>query len=738
MKYVCVMKFLTLPVVFLVSLFSTQLLSAQTTTGELSSADGTIETGAYFDETTIDVVAGQQLSITLTSSNFDTFLIAVAPSGDALENDDSDGITESQLNFTADESGQWKIIVTSYKPGETGNYELKVSGVAAPTPDADFTDSGTLGEGDSQLGSGEWFDVYTHSGQAGDPCTIVMSSGNLTPYVIIEFPDGDEQEEIDAHNYDGTNAVLTLRLPQTGEYRILATTHEPGESGDYLITIDESMRFLPLGNDETVVAEGTLNEGDSTFSTGEYRELFQIETSSGDQIEIELDSEQFDPYLSLFTPSNGRIRNDDGGDGSNSRVVIPSTEAGIYRIYATTYEPGESGDYSIEITSRSRSALREVVLNQPVDGELRNGDEERSPGQLVDLFRYEGAAGDSLQVDMQAGFDTKLYVISPSGVEYYNDDISDGNRNSRVQIQLQETGTYRIEATSYDSGKTGEYFLNLSEFVYVAPEPSEYDERLFGVFAGNTYYSDDDVLNFCAEDAITIRDALESECGMNSGDSHLMLAVKSGVSVPDEAIQSSAENFQAAIADVASEAGPGDIVFIFYSGHGGRYPREDTPPTDADGIDETLAFPDFSITDDQLAEMLSAIDDDTLVILVLDSCFSGGFAKDIVSRPNRVGIFSSEEDTTSLTAGKFEAGGYLSRFFADAIEDGEADTNQDSQFSAHEIYHYLRRRYDTELTADAPAAELTDDYIQAGDNFDYQNLVTDDSVPPGNPILFRR
>ncbi len=73
------------------------------------------------------------------------------------------------------------------------------------------------------------------------------------------------------------------------------------------------------------------------------------------------------------------------------------------------------------------------------------------------------------------------------------------------------------------------------------------------------------------------------------------------------------------------------------------------------------------------------------MLLWLDSCFSGGFAKDIVSAPGRMGIFSSEEDITSNVAAKFRAGGYLSVFLDEAIAQGFADDDKDNSITAIEL-----------------------------------------------------
>ena len=108
-------------------------------------------------------------------------------------------------------------------------------------------------------------------------------------------------------------------------------------------------------------------------------------------------------------------------------------------------------------------------------------------------------------------------------------------------------------------------------------------------------------------------------------------------------------------------------------------------------MDETIELYDGPMLDDELA----AIHDNSnagTILLVMDSCFSGGFSKDIVSQPGRMGLFSSEEDVTSQVAFKFQAGGYLSVFFDEAIREGYADRDDNGEVTAIELSQYLHGR----------------------------------------------
>jgi len=179
--------------------------------------------------------------------------------------------------------------------------------------------------------------------------------------------------------------------------------------------------------------------------------------------------------------------------------------------------------------------------------------------------------------------------------------------------------------------------------------------------------------------------------------------------------------------------GPEDTFVMFYSGHGGQTRRSGGPaPTDPDSLDETLALYDGEISDDELSSLFDEIDDGT-VLLWLDSCYSGGFAKDIVSAPGRMGIFSSEEDVTSNVADKFRAGGYLSLFLDEAIAQGLADEDGDRAITAIELSQYLHERYRSDVKSTRAA-----DVVRTEMTLGYQHLVVDRGSIGAYDVLFQR
>jgi hypothetical protein len=176
--------------------------------------------------------------------------------------------------------------------------------------------------------------------------------------------------------------------------------------------------------------------------------------------------------------------------------------------------------------------------------------------------------------------------------------------------------------------------------------------------------------------------------------------------------------------------GPNDTFVFFYSGHGSRIPRSEFQRSDPDALDETLELYDGSITDDDMGTILDAVPAGR-IILLFDACFSGGFSKDVISAPGRMGMFSSEEDVTSAVAAKFRAGGYLSLFVADGIGEHLADADEDGQLTALELSQYVHERYRADVKSGP------NDFVRTGGpQSGYQHLVVDrGSIGPYDVIL---
>lgn len=97
---------------------------------------GVLETGdkilssdqSLYDEYTFNGQQGQQITISLESSEFDTYLAVFTPDNELLqEHDDIDqNNSNSQITITLPKTGTYRVIVNAYDSKGKGKYLLKV------------------------------------------------------------------------------------------------------------------------------------------------------------------------------------------------------------------------------------------------------------------------------------------------------------------------------------------------------------------------------------------------------------------------------------------------------------------------------------------------------------------------------------------------------------------------------------------------------------------------------------
>lgn len=614
---------------------------------------------------------------------------------------------------------------------EAGSVQLADAGNANGDADTAMVQRGELDSSDEELDGFGYVDTYTFEGEAGQTAVIDLQSADFDTYLVIETPDG---EQFSNDDYEGSysRSLLSLELGDSGTYTVQVTSYGTDATGTYTL---EMLDAAPAGGDDQVQS-GTLAAGDSTYEDGEYFDTYTFMGSPGQTVTIDLESSDFDAYLVMETPSGETDANDDAdGSATHSQLVTQLSDVGTYTVHATSYGAAETGAYELRISYGSAAASGNNYTNRdsvPIDfgdsqqGNLETTDLRSDDGHYQDYYAFTGEVGDTVQVDLRSGaFDTYLSVVTPSGQSIDNDDFDGRTDRSVVEFTLQEAGRYRVIASTYSGDAVGNYALALnrgSSSTAASPVRNSSGGNIYGIFAGMADYpGDDSDLELTDQDALRARDALINGAGMDANNAWTL--------IDGEATNA---NFRSALASIGSQADADDTVVIFYSGHGSFYDRADGPNnTDPDGRDESIELYDGPLLDDELATLLDDVHAGT-ILLVFDSCFSGGFAKDVVSAPGRMGLFSSEEDVTSQVAFKFQAGGYLAAFFDEAIRGNYADQDMNNEVTAIELSQYLHDRYRADVKS------FGSEYVQtSGPQSSYQHLVVDRGGVGAYNVLFQ-
>lgn len=589
---------------------------------------------------------------------------------------------------------------------------------------------GTLAPGDTVLSDDSFADTFEFNGNGGNT-VIDLRSGDFDTYLIVTSPDGQQTSNDD---YDGSTdrSLITIEGTQAGTWTAVVSSFQAGETGGYTLEINTE---AALATGESQSHSGSLNSADTTFSDGEYFDEFTFQGRPGQRVDINLQSDDFDTYLVLNTPNGESSADDDGGDGSNSRITTDLDELGEYTIAVTSYGAEETGAYDLSIvfenaSDSSQDDVIELNFGESNRYQLTSNDNTSDDGRYQDIYSFTANRGADIEIEMNsAAVDTHLSIITPTGQSIENDDYQGSTDRSLISLNLEESGRYRVIASTYASGETGDYRLSLNSGTALLRVDDSISSssggQIFGVFAGIADYpgSDSDLF-YTDQDATRARDALIEGASMPAANAITLIDSEATLS-----------NFRTAIRDLAARMDEDDTFVVFYSGHGSRVPRAGGPDSsDPDGLDETIELYDGSLIDDELAALFDEINVGTL-LLVMDACFSGGFSKDIVSKPGRMGLFSSEEDVTSQVAVKFQAGGYLSVFFDEAVRGGYADRDEDGALTAIELSQYLHDRY----RADVKSSGASDYVRTSGPQSNYQHLVVDrGGVGPYNVLFDQR
>lgn len=744
----------------------------QTVNGQLQRGDQTLSSGEYADSYRFRGNSGDRVNLRMTSSDFDSYLILKGPNGFSEDNDDAaDGDRSAGINTRLPGAGDYTITATSFETGETGRYALTFNNGGSTTPAAQpraqltpparprgnqfgnlngrqtgsggsatassgtltaGTTSGRLARGDSTLNSGEFVDTWTLDVREGQTYTVRLSSGDFDPYLLVRGPGGLSEDNDDDASQRGSNASrITFTAPADGQARVSATSYRSGENGAYQLVLESgdgapaalagraatSGPVLTLGE----TRNGRLAAGARTLTSGEYVNDFAFEGRQGQQLDLRLTSNDFDPYVQISGPDGFSRFNDDSEDGgSDSRLLVTLPADGRYTISATSFASGETGAYRLTVADGAgyqparptpagaapAATGGAITIGETVSGILQAGDDTLQSGEFVDRIRFTGRRGQRVAVELtSSAFDAYTILRSPSGETVDNDDGGSGGTDSRLDTVLTENGEYTVSVTSFAPGESGSYRLSVQPSQGSARQASvQGGPRVFAVMVGVSDYAGRATnLSYTDEDALKLAESLRREGVLNPSSVTLTNADATVAGVRD------------AFRRVAAQAGPEDMFLFFFSGHGGQSDPGPTSATEPDGRGEYIALRDGSLTDTEMAALFGSLRT-RLSMLVLDSCFSGGFARNVVDRPGVMGLFSSEEDLTSAVAGKFSAGGYLAHFLRTGMA-GEADTDGDRMVTAGELTTYLRRQFNRDV--DGVESETVDGQRS------YQNLVVD-------------
>lgn len=109
--------------------------------------------------------------------------------------------------------------------------------------------------------------------------------------------------------------------------------------------------YSPIPMPDSREVSDNLSEGDIPTGVGGFARDYTVVLEDGDQVAIDLISEEFDTLVTLLGPDGTTVgENDDGPDGTtNSLLFARITESGTYTVRVRSYAGQGTGEFLLKV-----------------------------------------------------------------------------------------------------------------------------------------------------------------------------------------------------------------------------------------------------------------------------------------------------------------------------------------------------------------------------------------------------
>ena len=348
------------------------------------------------------------------------------------------------------------------------------------------TVTGTLTPRDPRTTERGRFRVYRFDARKGQRLIATLRSPDFDAFLTIARSVSGITDPIATDDDRGggeknTDARVRFTAPDDGTYLLVAQSLAEDGAGAYTLNlaaapaaVTTAPRTIQVG--QTV--SGSLDETDAVLEDDDtFYDTWLLNGRKGQRVQIEMKADSLDAFLSVGrmegTEFNSIRTDDDGGEGTNSRMTLVLPDDGRYVIRAN--EVGtKTGRYTLSVTERqpgpSTATPRPIEPGQEVTGTLSDEDPAGEDQSFYDYWTYQGKAGERLRITMSSeAFDTFVSIGTVDGNSYNelagNDDGTESNdgTNSRLEFTLPNDGVFVIRAKALSGESEGEYKLKVEK-----------------------------------------------------------------------------------------------------------------------------------------------------------------------------------------------------------------------------------------------------------------------------------
>jgi hypothetical protein len=342
------------------------LPAGRTVTGSISASDPRMSDNTNYDEWTFTAKARRRYRIAMDTKEFDAYLSIGRGRGadyhQLVTDDDGGEGTNALLVWVAPSDGEFIVRANTVREGETGDYEVTLTDAGEPPPlrpvamTVGQAISGTLSASDQVTGEGRPADYYKFTARAGRRYALTLLSQAFDAMVGMGRGTNGAFDETKSNDdgAGGTNARLEWVTRDAGEVWVSAHAIN-ADTGRYTLLLEDLGDAPPPAAPDLLktgsMVHGKLEGGDEVDGQS-YYDLFYLDGEAGQVVVIRMDSDEFDPILSIGRGDGSEWheldKDDDGGLATNAHLEFRFPEAGRYIVRAGAVGRN-SGGYTIRV-----------------------------------------------------------------------------------------------------------------------------------------------------------------------------------------------------------------------------------------------------------------------------------------------------------------------------------------------------------------------------------------------------
>jgi hypothetical protein len=309
---------------------------------------------------TVTIPGSGTVDFDMSTSSFNTSL-AIRDAKDNLivRNDDVDGVSVSHI--TADLPAGTYTLVAAASSG-SGNYRLAAKFTphdALPCTYVQALDLNggfvqRLGRGSCRASNGQPVDYYGFTLAADSLVLAVVTSSEVDGFLTLTDAAGNVLRTDD--NSYGSNDPLIVQFLPAGSYQLAVRDASSTLGGLYEVDLRTTEGPRPaFCTPKATIAQGATVAGEirytgCQYSDNTFADLYQLTLAADGQVDIRLDSSDFDAYLILLDAKGAEVNEDDDSGGNTNARLTTALAAGTYTIVAKPFgDYRDQGKYTLSV-----------------------------------------------------------------------------------------------------------------------------------------------------------------------------------------------------------------------------------------------------------------------------------------------------------------------------------------------------------------------------------------------------